>query len=116
MKVSKQQEYFAWPPLCRLNFYDGWNRLQFTTADRLFDLSDGLMMHWEKKSRTIYLGISTKSKKWAHWTEHNLKEIERRIKYDLSFDGYSVSIKRITAVSETLCSEEFLWKLRIREL
>ena len=115
MKIKKEQEFFAWPPLSKLNFYDGRNRLKFSTTDRLFDLSDGLMLNWYKKSRTIYLGISTKSKRWKQWEDAKLKEIEERIKYDLSFDGYYVSIKRLTENTGIACSKEFLWKLQIRE-
>jgi hypothetical protein len=114
MRISKSQESFAWPARSRLNFYDGWRKLKFSTTERLYDLADGLMLNWERKSRTIYLGLSTKSNKFKKWNSETLGTIEDRIKYDLKFDGYSVTISRVTSKLGEPCTYEFIWKLKIR--
>lgn len=116
MNISKSQESFAWPSRSRLSFYDGWEKLKFSTTDRLYDLADGLMMSWNKKSRTIYFGLSTKSARFKMWNREALESIENRIKYDLNFDGYSVTISRVTSELGKPCSCEFMWKLNIRNL
>ncbi len=114
MKITKEQELYAWPPQCRLSFYDGRLRFKFSTTDRLFDLSGNLMLDWNKKSRTIYLGVSTKSTKWIFCEEQNISKIESHIRYDISCDGYYVTINRLSEIDDSYCTEELLWKLRIR--
>ena len=101
-----------WPPRSELAFYDGDRVLLFTSRERLFDLSDGLMTF--DGSRTIYMGVSARSTRWHQWDDENLRKIEATIRYDLSFDGYRVSIKRFGDVGSE-CSEEFVWRLKIRE-
>jgi hypothetical protein len=114
LKISKEQQKYAWPSRSKLNFYDGWKRLLLSTTDRMFDLSDGLMLNWNKQSRIIYLGISTKNQKIKFWDEENIEKIENLIRYDLNFDWYSVSIDRLSEGGRIPGSEEYLWKLRIR--
>ena len=116
MLIIRDKDEFAWPPKCCLNFYNGWHKLLFSSTDRLFDLSDNLMLTWPYKSRTIYLGLSTKSAQWSVWNEKNLSAIEWRIRHDLWFDGDSVTIKRITSGLKVQCKEEYLWRLKIRNL
>ncbi|VTU42555.1 hypothetical protein H6P1_00220 (plasmid) [Variovorax sp. PBL-H6] len=105
-----------WPSRSTLNFTDGRGRPLHTSTNRRFDLSDGLMAHWPRASRIVYLGVSTKSPSWVTWTEEALREIERHIRYDLGFDGYGVTLTRLTPQRRRAqpCSTEFRWKLRIR--
>lgn len=104
---------FRWPPRSKLNFYEQLDKLIFSTSDRDFDLSDGLILGNGKKTRTLYMGISTKSTKWPIWTVERIEWIESLIKYDLTFDGYRVSIRRLGEES-TPCSQEYKWKLRVQ--
>lgn len=84
------------------------------SSDRKLDLSDTLMLSWNKASRTIYFGLSTTDTHWRNWGEDNLSAIEKIIRYDLGFDCYYVNIKRISENQSAKCAEEFLWKLVIR--
>ena len=81
---------------------------------RNLDLADTLMLYWPKPSRTIYLGISRKTTTGGYWNEAELLRIEERIRFDLNFDGYGVSIERLGPLAEPPLETEFLWKLRIR--
>ena len=105
---------YKWPACGRLTFYRRKDIPLFGTSDRMFDLSDELMgWNWPHDSRTIYMGVSTKSVRWKRWSNEALEKIELLIRYDLGFDGYRVRIARLTAGSPS-CSTEFLWKLQIR--
>ncbi|MDE1173666.1 MAG: hypothetical protein PW790_08370 [Parvibaculaceae bacterium] len=108
------REQFRWPPRSRLNFYKRKSTLLFSVSDRDFDLSDGLMMNCSNKSRTVYMGVSTASTKWLAWDEAKIESIEELIKYDLTFDGYRVRLQRL-GKENSPCSDEFKWKLLIRE-
>ena len=84
------------------------------------DLADLLRWHVEEDGLTIYLGLSTLSHKWPLWTDAKLKDIEKRLRYDLGFDGFKVKIQRhMPTVNKKLTekhqrgSDEFLWKLTI---
>jgi hypothetical protein len=80
-----------------------------------FRLSDNLTHRYIKgyKTRTVYLGIVTKSKRYSVWTDALVENIEDLIRYDLRFDGFEVSVKRISEVG-LWGRDEFLWRLRIR--
>lgn len=106
------REQFKWPPRSRLAFYRR-TKLLFAETDRELDLSDTLMGIWPYYSRTVYMGISSRSTRWKSWTEEKLQKIEDLIRYDLDFDGYRVTITRLTEARRP-CTKEFLWKLRIR--
>jgi hypothetical protein len=79
------------------------------------DLADNITPDAPRKTKTLYFGLSTGSKLWTTWDDSNLRSIEWRIRYDLGFDGYHVAIKRLTKRKNIPCTEEFLWKLIIRE-
>lgn len=111
-KKNSIPETFKWPARGRLVFYRRRTVFLFSASDRMYDLSDGLMVFWPHTSRTVYMGVSTKSPHWRQWNEENLKKIESLIRYDLNFDGYRVHIMRLTR-GKPMCSEEFLWKLQI---
>lgn len=110
----KSEEY-KWPPKCHLNFRDGRGRLYFDSTDRDLDLFDNLMLYSETISRTVYFGLSASSSKYTVWNESTVEKIEWLIRYDLNFDGQSVSIKRISKLGAS-CSDEFIWKLFIRPM
>jgi len=95
-----------------LNFYRR-NRLWCTTKDRETDLADFLMFQVPGAYLTVDIGLSTKSVRWKNWDEENVQRIEEHIKYDLEFDGYKVTSKRLSQTGIS-CDQEFLWKLRIR--
>ena len=81
---------------------------------RRLDLADTLMLRWYKASRTVYLGASRKSAAVGYWDEAQKRRIEERIRSDLQFDGYYVSIERMSPLDEFPLEKEFLWKIRIR--
>src|SRR5215831_2669673 len=104
------------PPNSKLTFYKRVNVPLDSTRDRMFDLADYLMAPWRApgRSKTAYLGIATRSRRWVSWNEANLKTIENLIRDDLNFDGYTVTIHRL-GKQGVPCSKEFRWKLLIRE-
>jgi hypothetical protein len=119
MAIKKAQKVLSWPPRCRLNFYVPYGRglsLDESSTDRSCDLGDITdMLMGNYKSRTIYFGLSGRSKKWLAWDEACLQNIEKLIKYDLTFDGeFRVLIARDTIDENLPCTEEFIWKLNIR--
>ncbi len=116
MPITRLQAFYAWPPRCELRIYDSRGTPIDSSTDRFFDLADNLMHHWPRKTRLVFFGLSTRSTRWSRWDEHSLKEIERRIKYDLEFDGYRVTIDRITDNDSEPCTSEFVWGLKIRRL
>ena len=85
------------------------------SRNRKYDLNDNLFQVWGSSTRTVYLGIETDSKNWPVWDENSLKEIEERIIWDLEFDGNQVDVSRHTAQLGRPCTEEFIWKLIIRD-
>lgn len=105
---------FLWPMGSVLQFYTGRKRLLRSSKDRRLDLSDTLMLCWNKDSRTVYLGVRCKGNPELLWDEAYVSQIESQIRYDLNFDGYSVTIQRLSALDEMPRETEFLWKLRIR--
>jgi len=117
MRITKQQEPFAWPPWCHLRFYSKDNRgrlrLELESKSRLFDLADNVTPSPPQKTWTIYLGLTARSSRWRTWSIANVEKVEWRIRYDLHFDAHSVSIRRLTPIKDQPCSEEFLWKLVI---
>ncbi|HOY87242.1 MAG TPA: hypothetical protein PL131_12945 [Methylotenera sp.] len=102
-----------WPSKSRLAFYNGWGRCLIESKYRRLDLSDTIMLNCKKASRTIYMGIFIESPKWQTWSEDEVIAIENLVRYDLGFDAYSVSIKRMAEI-DIPCSNEFRWKLLIR--
>lgn len=108
-------EEFLFPPKVTLTFYDGWDRVQFSSKARDIDLAYSLMMYHPYDSRRIYLGIRTDSKSWDNWNEDRLHQMENLIRYDLNFEGYYVQLKRLNAPEDD-CANEFRWRLQIRTM
>lgn len=106
---------YMWPFKSRLAFYSGRGTLLFESRDRHLDLSDTLMLHWDKISRSVTFGLRIDSAKPEKWNEDKLLSIENLIRYDLNFDAYSVTISRLGRPG-TLCSTEFCWRLIIRPM
>jgi hypothetical protein len=114
-------EIFLWPPLSTLQFYTHPPKRNIFTHDRQFDLSDNLTAGvTPKRGIKCFFGISTLSKDWDIWSEKNLKKIEKHIRYDLNFDGFSVQIERFTdpickstKKKNISCENEFIWRLSI---
>ncbi len=104
---------YVWPAYSTISFYKRKTKPTWSTRDRGIDLADALMMHATTNSRTVYFGLTTKNKQWKRWNLAVLKKIEGLVKYDLGFDGYQVTITRVTKLGQK-CSTEFIWKLRIR--
>ena len=85
----------------------------FTTNKRDIDLADTLMLSHPYNSRRICLGVRTEAKSWEYWDEKRLEEIERLVRYDIAFDGYSLTLKKLCSPGDE-CSSEFRWQLQIR--
>ena len=112
----KIPDAYSWPAWSTLTFTNKRGKVLFQSKNRRLDLSDSLMMDCHQQSLTVYMGLSTKSPKWTTWIDKSLKEIERRIRYDLEFDAYAVTMSRMTPITRprSRCRTEFLWKLHIR--
>ena len=104
-----------WPPQVQLYVYNEDMCVIDESRDRNYDLNDNLFQVWDSSSRTIYLGIETKSNNWPVWDEDSLKWIEARIVWDLEFDGNEVSVSRYTRQVGRPCTEEFIWKINMRD-
>ena len=104
-----------WPPRVRLYVYDEEMCLVDESRDRKYDLNDNLFQAWDRSSRTVYLGVETESKNWPVWDEESLKWMEDRMVWDLEFDGNVVDVSRHTPQTGRPCTEEFIWKLDIRD-
>ncbi len=111
-EVAKE---YLWPPRCTLHFYDrNLKPLNILgKRDRRLDLSDKLMLDWPHKTRVVHFGISSKSERMTSWDDNTVGNIERLIRYDLHFDQYRVSIRRVTSLGLP-CTDEFVWRLAIR--
>jgi len=74
------------------------------------------MLHWPRESRKLVFGLSSHSRqrRWEIWTERNVEQMEKLIRYDLGFDGYHVDLTRLTDIGIP-CSVELRWELRIKE-
>ena len=104
-----------WPPKSHLVFATKRGDVFFTSKDFRLDLADSLMLAWPKASRVVYLSLSTRGARWEKWDEANLQSIEDRIRYDLNFDGYSVSIRRVPGQRRSRhCTRPFTWRLHVR--
>lgn len=108
-------EKYMWPPKSSLTFYTGRGKLLLQSKDRRLDLSDSLMLHWQRISRTVTLGLRSESAKWRTWTEEAVSKMEQLIRYDLNLDAYTVTIKRLSKTGIP-ASKEFKWKLVIRPM
>jgi hypothetical protein len=106
---------FLWPKKVRIAFYDGRGRCLLRSNSRRLDLADTLMLDWDPFSRIVYLGMAIDTtEESAVWDAALIAKIERQIRYDLNFDAYHVTIKRLTVAPDLRCPLEFRWKLRIR--
>lgn len=85
------------------------------SRDRRYDLNDNLFQTWHGDTRTVHLRIESKSTNWPEWDEASLKWIEHLIAHDLEFDGNRVRISRVTKNVGMACTEEFVWKLVMRD-
>jgi hypothetical protein len=113
-RLQRLRGPYRWPPRPVFAFYDGRGRALFSTNNTRIDLSDTLMLHWVANSRKVIMGIQSHGTSWPTWTEERLQHVEWLIRYDLRFDGYTVSIKRATARRGQPCTREFQWILQIR--
>jgi hypothetical protein len=104
----------TWPPNSRVSFYNGRGKLLWQASASRYDLAENLMFGWDKASRQIHFGFSTKNKHWTKWTEETISLIETVIRDDFSYDAYRVNITRTSTKIGAKCSEEFVWKLKIR--
>ena len=104
-----------WPPLYRLFIYDEELCVVCESSDRKFDLNDNLFQTWGSDTRTVYLGIETRSTKWLTWEEAALTWIERHIAFDLEFDGNEVEVSRHAGQVGGACTEEYIWKVVMRD-
>ena len=111
----RQPETTEWPPRLLLYVYDEDMVLIDKSRDRRYDLNDNLFQVWHSNTRTVFLGIETKSANWPVWDEASLKWIETLIVHDLAFDGNRVAIQRMTQERDHPCTQEFIWKLVMRD-
>ena len=103
---------FRWPPHPSFTVLDSRGRLLFyeERSPRL-DLADMLYLHWDRRSRFVMLSIRSGGRSWKTWTEPRLRHVEDLIRHDLTFDGISVSVERVTTQRWRPCTTEFWWKL-----
>ena len=66
----------TWPPNSRVSFYNGRGERLWQASAYRYDLAENLMFGWDKASRQIHFGFSTKNKHWTDWNEENISLIE----------------------------------------
>lgn len=105
-----------WPPRTQLTVSMRRGKVVLESRNCRYSLSDQVMLCSGQNYLTAHLSVSTKADGWTVWNDEALEYVERRIKYDLEFDGYRVSVQRITPVPRRRapCTTPFQWKLRIR--
>lgn len=104
-------EQFKWPPKSVLAVYTGVKgRPLARSTDRTLDLSDLLMTSSER--RRVIFGLSTTSRTWWDWNEARLDKIERLIRYQFEFEGFSVKITRLSGYINS-CEYEYRWRLSV---
>ena len=86
----------------------------YAGKSRQLDLSDTIMLHWPKISRTAYLGLQIMGKGQTLWDETLLQHIESEIRNDLTFDAYRVQITRVSEAVGEGTDAEFVWRMRIQ--
>lgn len=101
-----------WPRGVRLRVYDEYMSVIEESRDRVYDLNDNLFQAWTP--RIVYLGVEVHSKNWSVWNSEALRCIERRILWDLEFDGNEVNLTRHTRSRRLPCTEEFIWCLNVQ--
>lgn len=112
--ITAFEERYVWPAWPTVRILTGHKKEIVISKDRRFDLVDSLMT-FRPGQRTFLFCLSTRSRKWARWNDRTLKEIEWRIRYDLNFDGYSATVKRV-AGEGLPCTGEAVWKVVARPL
>lgn len=100
-----------WPRGVHLLVCDEHKCFVETSKNRKYDLNDELFQTW--RNRTIYLEVQVNNKNWGVWDTEALKWIEKRIRWDLKFDGNHFSLRRYTRRRGHPCSEGFVWKLTV---
>lgn len=78
------------------------------SSDRRFDLADAIMLSSPTSQRTVSLDMRL----LGDVRTIDEAAIEALIRYDLGFDGYSVTITRQEEPADVMVSYE--WKLRVR--
>lgn len=112
IRIPKTTE---WPPRLLLYVYDENMTVIDMSRNRRYDLNDNLFQTWNNCERTVHLGIQTKSTNWPVWNEDSLRWIERLIVLDLEFDGNSVEVSRVTPGVDRPCTQQFIWKVVMRD-
>jgi len=110
-KMPRVNGSYRWPRGFRFTVYDAALVPIEQSKDRQYDLNDNLFQAWG--SRIVYLGVEVHSKNWPTWNKQSLSWIERRILWDLHFDGNEVDLTRQTRPLRGPCTEEFIWKLDV---
>lgn len=110
--VTKLEELHIWPAWPRLRLLTGRGHEILVSKNRYLDLAD-TMMGFRDGQRTFLFGVRTLSRKWDRWTDQAMSNIEWRIKYDLSFDGYSANVTRVSGGGLD-CTREAVWKVVAR--
>lgn len=106
--------WWLWPKGMTLCCYTPKGRFLWESRLRDFDLADSLMLPWPRHTRTVVLGLKLPVDGSRRlWTESLVQAYEERIRYDLSFDAYSVRFTRLSPPRSPLCTEH-RWKLSIK--
>src|SRR5258708_1577778 len=100
-----------WPIGTRLFVYDRAKLLVDKSRNRKYDLNDNLFQAWS--DRLIYLEVEVHNELWKLWDSKALTWIERRIRWDLRFDGNEFNLRRHTRRRGYPCAEGFLWMIHV---
>ena len=106
---------FRWPPRFQLNWYNGRQKLLWTSDYRELDLEDSLPYFYPFLNSLIGMTVRSKTKKWSVWNEENVSYIQEWIREDICFDGHRMTMKRLSDLNIP-CSEESRWRLRITHM
>lgn len=101
-----------WPKRSDKSLYDMDGELILRTKSKKFDLADSVGNRFDGGTLLLRFGIRCRTQTSETWSEDNLRAQESNIRYDLSHDGFNVSIERLKGLKLS-CNEEALWQLHI---
>ena len=102
----------GWPPRPVLSIYGKDGRCLHRSRSSRFDLTDALDMCTGNAMGEAVFGMRSASAVRRKWTDDEVHRQAENIRYDLSADGFEVTLECIKGVGLG-CNEELLWRLRI---
>jgi len=99
---------WLWPRSGVVFIRNGRGREERSSTDRRFDLADNVMLQ-ASGQRTVVIAFSVDGGDGVP-CDVEAQRIENLIRYDFGFDGYGVTLTRLTATG----LDTYAWRARVR--